>query len=534
MRASNVVAVADRNIRRRVAARGVDLVAAHPVVFVFLVALAVRVFIAAVLTKFFSGTLVLDDTTYHAMAQQMAEGAAVAWDDFTYRLYWSTASFIVPVTFLYTLFGPAPVVGQLFVAVMGACAAAFVARIALEFLAPRWALVAGMSVALLPSQAFWSSMLMKDASVWFVLAGLGATVAVASRATGRHLAVLGLAAGGLLVMLSYLRLHTLVVGVWALMIAAFFGVRQDRAARIAGALVVGIAVPWVFGAIGPAGISLITNHGSLEERRFWNAQGARTAIVPTEPIHPQLDNIPIRELEAEVTELDRKTTELKTEATELKSRANELQSEALRLQEKAEDVESSDPADAKVLRARALQVRAKAEAKAAEAAKAEARRAEVEAAKAKAKAKAKAARAIAAKEGTIQPIPPPAAEGEAPLDPNLKHLPRGLSVMLLEPFPVPFEGSLSLKLARLESLLWYPFLVLAAIGLWNVRPYLRQVVFPLLAGGGIILMYALSEGNVGTAHRHRGEFVWVVILLAAAGLRHVWARHRDGPVEEDA
>lgn len=68
-----------------------------------------------------------------------------------------------------------------------------------------------------------------------------------------------------------------------------------------------------------------------------------------------------------------------------------------------------------------------------------------------------------------------------------------------------------------ESLLWYPILILAAIGLWQARAHLRILLFPIMAGAGILLMYALSEGNVGTAHRHRGEIVWVIALLAAYG-----------------
>ena len=443
-----------------------NFLTSHPLLFVLVLALVVRLFIAVALTRYFSGTLVLDDTTYHTMAQQMAERETFGWDDFTHQLYWSTAGFMLPITFLYRVFGPAPIVGQLFVVLMGTLTAVLVTRLALEFLTHRWAMGAGVVVALLPSQAFWSSMLMKDASVWFVLAGLGATVAVGSRATGRHLAILGVAAGGFLVMLSYLRLHTLVVAAWALMIAAFFGISRDRAARIAGALLLGIMIPWIFGAIGPAGLSLVTNHGSLEERRFLNAQGASTAIVPTQ--------------------------------SEEDGRARQQQlAKAAELEDRALDLEGSDPARAEKLRIQAQDLR------------------------------------LRAGDARIEPPPAAGAVNEAPLEPNLRHLPRGLSVMLLEPFPFPFVGSISLRLARLESLLWYPLLALAAIGLWNVRPHLRQMAFPLLAGGGVLIMYALSEGNVGTAHRHRGEFVWVVAVLAALGWSHLRARRSATSPEID-
>ena len=84
-------------------ARGGDALSAHPMVCVFVIALAVRMFIALVLANLFSASLVLDDSTYHTVAAQMAEGMSTVWDEYTYQLYWSTATFMIPVTFLYEL-----------------------------------------------------------------------------------------------------------------------------------------------------------------------------------------------------------------------------------------------------------------------------------------------------------------------------------------------------------------------------------------------------------------------------------------------
>jgi hypothetical protein len=446
----------------------------HPVASVFLLAILVRVLVASLLTRYFSGTLVLDDTTYHYMAKSMAEGTTANWDAFTTQLYWSTASFMVPVTFLYKIFGPAPLVGQLFVALMGAIAAVFVARLVLEFMEPTWAFIAGAIVALFPSQAFWSSMLMKDASVWFALSGLGMVCAMAVRANGKRLVALGAAAAALLVMLSYLRLHTLVVAVWALLIASFFGSSKERWQRVSGALALGLVIPWLFGAIGPLGLTLVTNHGSLEEKRFLNAVGARTAIVEPEvlptPRFPTVDGPTVAQLTSRVAALE----------------------------ERAEEVSTDDPERAEVLRAKADRVRQKI-------------------------STAPVAKPVNSPPATLRP---PADEG--PLDPNVRHIPRGLSVMLIEPLPLPFAGSISLRLARGEDLLWYPLLALAVFGLWRRRHQLAELVFPLLAGGGIVLMYALSEGNVGTAHRHRGEFVWVVAILATLGAK-AWIVGRSDP-----
>jgi hypothetical protein len=87
-------------------------------------------------------------------------------------------------------------------------------------------------------------------------------------------------------------------------------------------------------------------------------------------------------------------------------------------------------------------------------------------------------------------------------------------------------------MARLETIVWYPLLALALIGLSTVWRNRRVLAFPVVAGGAIMVMYALSEGNLGTAYRHRGEFVWVIALLAALGAERiaVW-RRRARPSE---
>jgi hypothetical protein len=115
-------------------------------------------------------------------------------------------------------------------------------------------------------------------------------------------------------------------------------------------------------------------------------------------------------------------------------------------------------------------------------------------------------------------------EDSSVLDPNLRHLPRGVVAMLVEPFPWQQPTSSAFRFAQLETLIWYPLLILAIVGLPGAFKELEVMAFPLLAGGGVLLMYALAEGNLGTAYRHRGEFVWVVIVLAILGAKGLAAR----------
>lgn len=419
----------------------------HPLMSVFFGALVIRLLLVA-LSGLFEG-FVLDDGTYHHMATNMASGDISHWDDFTYSLYWRTAAFVVPVTAVYKLFGTEIVYGQIYVAVIGAAAVAVGTRLAMEFLSRGWALVVGAFLMLIPSQAFWSAQLMKDASVWLALIGLALLTSLANRSTGRHLLMYGSGVALVLCALAFLREHTLVVAAWAVMIASMAGRREQRLQRVAGALLLGIAIPWAVAASGPAGLGLVTNAGSLQELRFQMAQGANTAIVDTTPGGTEAE---LNEVIQERQQLEKQLGETEEgDATReaVVERINELTEQQQRIQ---------------------------------------------------------------------QPPPSATLSEEGALEPNIAHLPRGLSVMLLEPFPLPFEGSASLRLARLESLIWYPLLILALIGLWRAKSQLRTMLFPIMAGGGILLMYALSEGNIGTAHRHRGEFVWVVVLLAVLGL----------------
>lgn len=121
------------------------------------------------------------------------------------------------------------------------------------------------------------------------------------------------------------------------------------------------------------------------------------------------------------------------------------------------------------------------------------------------------------------PAPPsPGGEDAASGRRGLDALPRGLSVILLEPYPWQRLHNVQMKLALAENLIWWPLLGLAAFGLTATWRHRDVLAFPALAGGATVFLYALSEGNFGTAYRHRGEFVWAAALLAGFGLSQLY------------
>ncbi len=116
------------------------------------------------------------------------------------------------------------------------------------------------------------------------------------------------------------------------------------------------------------------------------------------------------------------------------------------------------------------------------------------------------------------------AEQTSPTTSALRYLPTGVAILALRPWPwETSSGHLGIYLARAETVIWYPLLLLAAVGMTTVWRHRRTLAFPVLAGGAILAMYGLTEGNLGTAYRHRGELVWVVALLAALGAARIAA-----------
>jgi hypothetical protein len=95
--------------------------------------------------------------------------------------------------------------------------------------------------------------------------------------------------------------------------------------------------------------------------------------------------------------------------------------------------------------------------------------------------------------------------------------PSGLRLMLLDPFPNQLSKSRSMLPAFVEHVLWYPLLAFAMIGVWRIRRWKPQIAYVGLVAAGAILMWALIDRNFGTAYRHRGEFLWALVVLAAIG-----------------
>jgi hypothetical protein len=503
----------------------------HPVMAAVIVAVFVRAAIAIGIYIVNGGALFGDETTYTGLAWSKAEGTTGWWDPFISRLYWGTSTFTVPMTLLFDVFGPKTIVGQLIAVAYATAAAGFTTVVAKHVVRPTLALFAGLVVALLPSQVLFSVLVLKDSAAWFAAAALAYAVVRIARSTGRDLLRWAAVAGVLLFLLGHVRDHSTVVAAWALLVASFFPSSQ-RLLRIAAVGAVAVLVPIQCG-IGPVGITLVLNHGDLDERRADNAEGANTAFVPDATARD------LQEATEARTEVEQVAVAEETESQTLDQQADVAEAEAVAaavdaglpapsLEPNAPTTTTTAPTNAQeaARQERAVQLQREAQRLREEATRA-AEEAEI--------AKAELAAARSAEERALARVEKSPAstlgglfgEGGGKTSSSLSALPIGLRVMILDPLPFLGTDNSRVRMAMGEMLLWYPLLGLGLIGLVAGRRRLADLTFPTLVAGGTFLMYALSEGNFGTAFRHRGETVWAVAILAAVGLEAL-LRRRDG------
>ncbi len=105
---------------------------------------------------------------------------------------------------------------------------------------------------------------------------------------------------------------------------------------------------------------------------------------------------------------------------------------------------------------------------------------------------------------------------------TLSYLPIGLSYALFAPFPLAARRLQELAAAP-EMVGWYLLVVAGFATLWRERRrwlYLSPIV---LAIGGLMVVLALAEGNVGTLFRHRAMVVPFAAALASPSLIAAWA-----------
>jgi hypothetical protein len=111
---------------------------------------------------------------------------------------------------------------------------------------------------------------------------------------------------------------------------------------------------------------------------------------------------------------------------------------------------------------------------------------------------------------------------------SLAAFPRGLVAVTLR--PVPWEAGIIGKrmVAGFESIIWLPLFVLAGVGAWIRRRDSHVVALPASLVLALTLSAAVTQGNLGTAVRHRGQILFALSILAVAGLQAALDHWRSG------
>lgn len=433
------VAAAASRTRRMLSA-----VQRHPLLFVVAMAAAVRALAILLLGPMREGVVVPDEDQYLDLAVYVASGfGAEAFEPGRgQELYDSTAAFMRPLTFLTDVFGSHQALGQLLAGSFGVLTALLTTWLALRVVRPRFALLAGLGVALLPSQVFWSSLVLRESMVWASLAAIAVAVAVAIRHRSWKVLVgcAVVATAGLWALVDLRGLTAVLAGL--ALVATVATVRaQRRVAVPVGALALAILVPLAAG-IGPLGFDFVERAApQLGVIRTTLSLGADSAFVPTKPAAPKP----------------------RTEPAAPMPRAGPI---------------------------------------------------------------APKPRTTARPEGIVDGGGGMRYAADEGTGANLSALPRGLVAVTVRPLPWDRSTSLALSMAKIENLGWLVLYGLAIVGLragWRRRD---QLAYPVYVGAAVFLAAAVTQGNLGTAFRHRGQVLWVLCVLAAVGLQHLADRRR--------
>ena len=481
----------------------------HPVLVTLVVATIVRLAVAVVSFMVNQPLLLPDEGNYLSLSTWVESGRdADGWQPgYGQFLYDSTWAFVSPIVALFHVFGPSRLIGQLVAVAAGVGAAGLTSCLGDRLGGRRVGLVAGLVVALLPSQILFSSVAIRESMVWLglVLVAVG-LLAVVSEARWGLPGGLAMIVGGLW-LVGMLRDHTAVAAAWALALAALVLPARRRIVFVPAALAAAVFVPALTGA-GPFGWSLVDKAtSSLAQTRATFALEAESGF--TTPRRVDEEGPPT----GEDPMVAAPTTSVPPDA---------------------QPSSAEPPPGARIPTGRPYPTRP-------------------------------GASSTSLQPTTTLSIPPPyygpridlidpppprpepevvedvagrailEAFGERyelepeTLSTNMRHVPEGLVAVLIRPLPWDRATSISSQLAIVENVAWLALYVLAAIGVFHKRRSWRLLVFPIALGGVIIGIGALTEGNLGSAFRHRGQITWALAALAAIGsvrLFDVWTANR--------
>ena len=429
----------------------------HPIATVMSVAFTVRAVVALVLNVTNTWSLAPDAHQYLALAEAVSSGRLDSfWPGYGPSLYNSTRVFSGQVVFLFDLFGPYRISAQLVAVFYGSLTAGLTVLLARRFIRPAFAMAAGLMVALVPSQILWSTVALRESTIWALLAGIAVILGNLSPTSTRRsifVAVLGVAVAYLC--LEFLRGQTAFLALWSGTLALLVG-RGDRRARVVAAAALLLVAPLAANHQPGAVDLLYTASRRLGTVRTYMAMGAESAIYDSTSRSDDgmlpgagIDRSADPEGSASVVPGGNEIDLLERESTVVDGQKFVIDAD-----------------------------------------------------------------------GNVLPV-------YNDLEANLQAFPSGLMAVAVRPFPWDSRQTGKHLAGSIESVFWASMFLLAAVGAWSRRRELGVVAFPVVFSVVYLVSAALTQGNLGTAFRHRAQILFAIVLLAFAGVQVLWDRRKS-------
>jgi len=107
------------------------------------------------------------------------------------------------------------------------------------------------------------------------------------------------------------------------------------------------------------------------------------------------------------------------------------------------------------------------------------------------------------------------------LEATLASFPHGLVSVTLRPFPWEADGGFGRTAAALESPIWLLLILLSVVGIVAKWRSSDEAIFLMVQVALFTGAAAVTQGNLGTAFRHRGQVLVALAVLSMVGIEHL-------------
>ena len=515
-------------VTRRAVGRLAEMALRRPLTAVGIVAFVPRILLAVFVNRADIWSLAPDSVQYLAVTEAAADGRlATFWFGYGESLFQSTRTFTLQVLLLFEIFGPSRFAVQCIAVLYGVLAAVLTVVVARRLVRPGYALSAGLVVALLPSQIAFSSAAIRESLIWCLLASTIFFVFRSGRSE-RVIRSIGwmVATAGPIFLMSYLRVHSALLLTWCL-IGGLLLKGRTRLGRSLAVVSLVVLLPTFMG-MGPGGVEYASASAKgLGTVRAVLAMSAESAIAA-----------PSRSVESAVA-APSTSVESAVAAPSMSDDSAVAAGDPTLCSECPLLPATEGPATGRPAIEGSATVDPAMPADSANAAGGSTSGSTPGAASAACGVECDMAPSLpgdilqrVTELNTANQKFIVDAEGRHimlnnDLEATLASFPHGLVSVTLRPFPWEADGGFGRTAAALESPIWLLLILLSVVGIVAKWRSSDEAIFLMVVVALFTAAAAVSQGNLGTAFRHRGQVLVALAVLSMVGIQHLrdrWSR----------